>query len=272
MDAMIPPRSYLADFVTPTPAAPIQDLEADLGRMRATPEEVIRANTAKMIAVHGLSEARAHFLAHPREAMTILIDEMRLYWERAMAQHWGSIRTLLDNDILYHARRSALGGVENMFEEIDSHLCYENTILNIDSTCTRSVEPGYLLEGRGLQLVPAVFSLHEGVMWMIEQPWKPMIIYRARGCGLWNREALPDPETALRAAFGDMRANMLAILREPTPTSGIARQLGVTAGAVSQQLSRLMDAGLLDAHRSGYRVYYRLSDRGQKLMELFEAG
>jgi DNA-binding transcriptional ArsR family regulator len=69
-----------------------------------------------------------------------------------------------------------------------------------------------------------------------------------------------------------MRASLLAILREPTPTSGLARQLGVTAGAVSQQLSRLMDAGLLDAHRSGYRVYYRLSERGHKLMDLFEAG
>lgn len=79
-------------------------------------------------------------------------------------------------------------------------------------------------------------------------------------------------QTALRAAFGDMRAILLEALREPTPTSALARTLGVTAGAVSQQLSRLMDAGLLDAHRSGYRVYYRLSDRGQKLMDLFEAG
>lgn len=272
MDAMIPPRSYLADFVTPTPDTPIHDLEADIERMRTTPLEFIRTNAETVIDIHGLTETRARFLSHPQESMNALADEMRLYWERALAPHWTSIRTILDNDILHHARHQALGGVEMMFDEIDSHLCYANASLQIFSACLFSAKPNYALAGRGLQLIPAVFLLKQGVLWMIQEPWKPMVTYRARGYGLWYREGPPDPETALRAAFGDMRASLLAILREPTPTSGLARQLGVTAGAVSQQLSRLMDAGLLDAHRSGYRVYYRLSQRGQKLMDLFEAG
>jgi DNA-binding transcriptional ArsR family regulator len=44
----------------------------------------------------------------------------------------------------------------------------------------------------------------------------------------------------------------------------------ITAATASQHLSRLTKAGLVEPRRSGKRVYYHLTQRGQKLIELFE--
>jgi DNA-binding MarR family transcriptional regulator len=55
----------------------------------------------------------------------------------------------------------------------------------------------------------------------------------------------------------------------PMNTGEIAQRLQITAGAASQHLSRLNQAGLVEPHRSGKRVYYHLTSRGEKLLALF---
>ena len=95
--------------------------------------------------------------------------------------------------------------------------------------------------------------------------------YSARGSGNWFSEILPDPEEQLRVVLGDAPARLLIALCEPDHTSNLAKRLYLTAGAVSQQLKRLHHAGLVESHRSGYKVYYRLSERGLKLLALFGA-
>ncbi|MDX2138446.1 MAG: winged helix-turn-helix domain-containing protein [Chloroflexota bacterium] len=124
------------------------------------------------------------------------------------------------------------------------------------------------LHGHGLQFVPSVFK-NNHVSWQTVPEYLPMIIYGARGGGLWYQQVQPEPEATLRAAFGDARAALLAALTMPAHTAELAQRLGVTSGAVSQQLAKLSDAGLIESHRSSYRVFYRLSERGEKLMALF---
>ncbi len=48
--------------------------------------------------------------------------------------------------------------------------------------------------------------------------------------------------------------------------------LGLTAGAVSQHLGRLKEAGLVEPLRQGRRVFYRLTSRGEQLVGLFDSG
>lgn len=271
MRAMLGTPHYIADFVTPTPESPVRDFETALDEVRRTPPEIVRESAAMMIETHGDSETRRHFMVYPTDALDCLAQEMAMYWRAALAQHWERIRTVLDNDILFHARRQALEGVEAMFGGLAESVRYQYGALHIlKSSLGKEVGQEHTLDGAGIQCVPAVFmSGHHGVMWMVAPHWRPLIMYGARGAGLWYTRDQPEPEQALRAAFGDARAGLLAALQTPGHTTELAQRLSVTSGAVSQQLSKLAEAGLVDSHRSGYRVYYRLSERGEQLMALF---
>ena len=58
----------------------------------------------------------------------------------------------------------------------------------------------------------------------------------------------------------------------PSTTTELARVLGASPGSVSQHLSRLRRAGLVEPHRVGRRVYYRLSSSGESLLGVFGEG
>ncbi|MGZ8566362.1 MAG: helix-turn-helix domain-containing protein [Actinomycetota bacterium] len=55
--------------------------------------------------------------------------------------------------------------------------------------------------------------------------------------------------------------------RQPYPTE-LAARVGVTPGAISQQLAQLRRAGIVEAHRSGQGVYSSLTPLGTQLVEL----
>ena len=66
------------------------------------------------------------------------------------------------------------------------------------------------------------------------------------------------------------RASVLAeLINTPATTTELAHHLHLTAGAVSQHLSLLQRAGLVNPQRSGKRVYYQLSPKGSDLLRLF---
>jgi DNA-binding transcriptional ArsR family regulator len=271
MDAVILMQHYIADFVTPTPTTTRHTFEEALATLRETPPDIIRDNVQKLNLYEDESEIRQHFLAYPHEALECLIEELRLYWTRALAHHWANIQTTLENEIVYQGREMALRGVDAMFCNLDPSVCYQDKTIKLMKEPQKHLCPPNLrLDGRGLQLVPTAFPC-TSVSWQIEPEWTPMIIYGARGAGLWYRKKLIDPETALGLALGAGRASVLVALQEPSSTGELARRLHVTAGAASQQLARLQEAGLVEPQRVSHRVYYHLTERGAKLIELFTA-
>ena len=87
-----------------------------------------------------------------------------------------------------------------------------------------------------------------------------------------TRTASPEPAPicALEAALGVGRASVLkGLLHVPFTTTELARQLSLSPAAVSAHLSRLKAAELVELHRSGKRVYYRLSGAGESLLDIF---
>ncbi|MCC6614922.1 MAG: winged helix-turn-helix transcriptional regulator [Anaerolineae bacterium] len=270
LSSLVPMKHYTADFVTPTPTKEHMDIETELQRVLATPPQIVRKNVEYIIEISGETEIRRQFLAYPSETLACLTEELRLYWKRALAPHWSRIQTVLENDILYRARQQALQGAEEMVNGLGDDLRYRSRTLEILKHHAASQLCFYMetLEGNGIRLVPTVFKASM-ISWQTAPEWQPMIIYGARGAGLWYSTEQPEPEGALRAAFGDARALLLQALLNPAHTSELAQRLGVTSGAISQQLTKLNDAGLVESHRSGYHVYYRLSPRGEQLMALF---
>jgi DNA-binding transcriptional ArsR family regulator len=259
---------YIPDFLTPTPATTIADIEDEFSRLREVPIEVIRKNTTYALDLAGENEILRHFMVYPRDAMECLIEELRMYWQRTLAHHWPHMMSVLDGDVLYRARSLALDGTKAVLDNLHPEL----QLVNDRLIYTGSDKPewhrrNYHLDGTGVQLVPGIFVCN--LTWQIEPEWHPMLSYQSRGTGLWWMENTELPNESLEIALGAGRARVLQILSTPTSTGEIAHQLEITAGAASQHLSRLQQAGLTEPHRSGKRVYYHLTSRGEKLLALF---
>ncbi len=273
MQAVLGYKSYIPDFLTPTPSKTNLNIEADFQIVLDTSADQIRRNITKLNEIIGESDERHHFITEPHIATQLLIDEMRIYWNRTLAHHWEQIQSVLDNDIRYRAQRLTLGGIARLFDEIHPHLHYENQELMIlrgqEKFCIYKPED-YVLHGHGLQLVPVLFGF-SSLCWQPNENAPFMLEYGARGAGLWYApEPVPSME-ALEMTLGVGKARILQSLITTQSTSELARNLELTAGAVSQQLGKLNQAGLVESHRQGKRVYYRLSQRGSELINLFSA-
>ena len=277
------PRGYIPDFLTPTPDHPILDIESEFARIQALPHDLIRECIQQLIIIHGPTELLCDFLAYPQQGMNALIAELREYWNRTLAHHWNRMVAVLENDILYHSRVLTLNGIEALMPSLNNKLGFEPGTITVgfkrqDCEIQKKTVPAYELERKPdasvdltsntFHLVPVIFSAH-GVYFQIEEPWNPMIIYTSRGAGLWNYET-PEPSEALEMIMGAGKSRILVALETPFSTGELAQKLSLTSGAVSQQLGKLHQAGLVESHRSGKHVFYRLSQRGNQLVALFD--
>ena len=275
MEALLGGNSYVPDFLTPTPTAPGVDFEEDLKRLCATPTSIIEDNLQLLIAIAGESDIRKDALAHPREMICALVEELRTYWDYTLAHHWSRMIAILENDILYRAREQALYGASDMLNGLHPKFGYKDGNLFIDKEWKWKFPPPcvapdfhYDIAGQGIQIVPTIFSFPK-LYWQISDDYQPMFIYGARGTGLWHYAEPDDPEEALQITMGVGRSRVLYALMTPRSTTELAYMLDITSGAVSQHLSKLNQAGLVESSRSGKRVFYRLSQRGQKLIDVF---
>jgi DNA-binding CsgD family transcriptional regulator len=108
------------------------------------------------------------------------------------------------------------------------------------------------------------------VLTLVDPCFRPTLAYAPRGvANLWTTSRSAPNGTALEAALSPARASVLKSLLMPRTTTELAQELGLSPAAISAHLSRLKVAGLAEPHRSGKRVYYRLSFAGESLLEIF---
>jgi DNA-binding transcriptional ArsR family regulator len=267
LGALVTPKGYIPDFLTPTPMSNRINIDDDFNDLLATPDDLIRQDMLTMIEEHGDSAIRHYFLAHPREAMNCLVDELRLYWKRVLAHYWTRMITIMEGDVLYRARTLALDGPGALFEGLHGTISYGQTAIHLQPVCQclhKDVE--FQLNGDGIQLVPSIFR-GCGRMFQVTPGLHPMLAYGVHGTGLWYQKP---PSQSLELALGTGRARVLESLVTPSTTGEIAVKLRISAATASQHLSRLTKAGLIAPRRSGKRVYYYLTGRGEQLIALFD--
>ncbi len=267
LSALCGQKSYTPDFLTPTPMTIQLSFEKELEHLLSMSNEIVRDNVQSLVSKSEDSEILHNFVAYPRESLERVAEELRLYWQRTLMHHWSRMKAVLEGDILYRARQQAVHGVEALFKSLHSYMEYRDGVLQVNIK-PRDISLELRLRGEGIQLVPTIFTSSK-ILWQITPEWHPMMIYGARGAGLWRQETL-EPDESLEKALGAGRARVLEVLATPSNTGELARKLHITAGAVSQHLSRLNQAGLVEPHRNGKRVYYHLTNRGEQLLNLFE--
>ncbi|MEL6408527.1 MAG: helix-turn-helix domain-containing protein [Chloroflexota bacterium] len=278
-------QTYIPDFLTPAPKQAISSIEQAIENLRATDTALIQRDMQQLIWSKGETDLRCYFLAHPHEALEALITELTDYWERALAHHWSAMVSVLENDILQRSRTLTLEGIAVTLPAINEQFSYQDgaIVFELSKPKLKHVVGAYSrkapvqlkeeaektleLWSEAVRFVPVIFAGHR-LFHQVTDVEDPMIIYKPFGSGLWHYEE-HDPEEALITTVGAGKARLLMALGTPQSTGELARALSLTAGAVSQQLGKLSSAGLVASHRSGKRVYYRLTARGMQLVALF---
>ncbi|MGY0230313.1 helix-turn-helix domain-containing protein [Longispora urticae] len=248
-------RGWLPDFVTPRPTSPLPDLSEELGRVADTPP-------AKAAA-----DIRAVYAAEPvpdplRRSPASIAESLGRYWRRAVAPHWPRMRGVLEADMLHRARLLARDGAAAVFTDLDHRVSWADGELRLYAGAGLDYEVD--VAGRGLWLVPGLFVPQTISQVGPDEP--PTVMYLARGVGtLWETADIRPPE-ALAELVGRPRAVVLAGLDGPASTTELARRLGVTPSAVSQQLGVLRRAGLVARARAGRVVLYARTELGDRFV------
>jgi DNA-binding transcriptional ArsR family regulator len=251
---------YVPDFISPPPTTPLADLEGELARVRATPPERVAQEVAWRFEHAPAPEEVVPLLDDPERLVAILVEQMRAYWDRALAPWWPAIRAVLEADIHVRARRLSAGGALSVFSDLHPTVRWHDRQIEVERRHEQQVELG----GRGMLLVPAAFAWPD-VFALTDEPWEKALVYTPRGVGeLWAPAEDGDPD-ALAALIGGRRAEILAALRAPAATSDLAALLGASPGGVSEHLSVLRRAGLVTTQRDGRRVLYRRTAAGEAL-------
>ncbi|MEU1973704.1 helix-turn-helix domain-containing protein [Microbacterium sp. NPDC019599] len=253
---LIDDRGWTPDFLNPRPDSPLTRLDDELVGLRATPDDVFRAD---LVAVHGA--VPDVFAGSPRRALRRIAASLEQLWETCIEPYWPRMRTVLEADIVFRGRVIAQSGVGEMLNSLSPRVSYERGVVEV--RLSDPAERTRPVDGAGLTLVPTLFT-RRGSAPVGDGP--PMIVYPARGQGaLWEVERLVHPE-AVAAVLGETRAGLLGILGEPASSTELAVRLGVTTSAVNQHLRVLRDAGLLTSARYGSSVLYLRSELGTSLL------
>ena len=261
--ALLPRQGYIADFLTPPPTTPLASFEDELEVVRSTSADQVLHDVEMLVECGNPSDELEEFRRDPEGAVVELADVLSEFWLRALEPHWPRIRSLLEADLLYRSRRLTEGGLDLLFSDLHPGVEW-NGGATLDLT-ENECEYDIALDGRGLLLVPAVFSCGKPAA-MTEAEWQPTVIYPARGIGLLWESAGSTPD-ALAKVLGRGRAALLADLDAPRTTTDLAHRLEMTPGGISQHLGALKDAGLVTAQRNGRSVLYCRSALADELVE-----
>jgi DNA-binding transcriptional ArsR family regulator len=271
LSALVLPRGYIPDFMTPPPVTPLPEFEAELRTLLMTDLETVQREVLRTYDdPDNLPEAVQPFLTDPRGALECLAQQLHAFWTRTLEPHWPRFQAMLENDILSRARSLALGGAEALFKDLNPLVGYEDGVLRLDKSLCSGEDGAFHLGGRGLLLMPSAF-VWPRLSTILDAPWQPTLAYTPRGvANLWTNQPPPTGH-ALELLLGKGRAEVLLSLEPPSSTLEIARRLGLAASGVSEHLTVLRQAGLVESQRRGRFVYYRLSTTGLALLELMHA-
>jgi DNA-binding transcriptional ArsR family regulator len=241
---------YYPDFLTPTPAGTVGDIDDELEQLRATPRAQVRLEIDYCLDVAtNIDPDVEKELRSSSRAAPLLADLLHALWEAVVAPAWPQLRDVLERDVLYRSRLLARGGLASLFADLEPLL----TLRGNDLLVKLRTEGTCILDGHGLNLTPSAFIWPYAVA--LVDPKTPTLVFPARGVAslFWDSHGT---EAAVGKLIGQTRAEILERVGEPTHTSALARGLGRSPGNIADHLKVLHGSGLVTRARLGRNVLY----------------
>jgi DNA-binding transcriptional ArsR family regulator len=248
-------RNFVPDFLTPIPDSEIGEIDGELQCVRATdPSQLAEEIGRSEAALEPEMERR---LRSP-DAVVMLADLLNAFWETAVQPRWPQLRDLLERDVLYRSRLLASGGLAEVFSDLKPLISLDERALSV----RLRTDGTNILNGDGLRLMPTAFESPRAAS-VIGDP--PTLIYPARGTAslFWSKRSA---DATVGNLIGTTRALILEQVGEPSHTSGLARNLGRSAGNIADHLKVLHAAGLVSRARAGRNVLYSRTPLAEALL------
>lgn len=266
----------LPAFLTPVPPPTAAGIDEELAALRAVPEETVRQELARRYPA-GTPEPFARFAKEPEAALDRYADLIQDYWTATVAPYWSAMRPVLDQEVLLQARVLATAGGEAVLGRLGGRLRWDRPTLSLNDSAPSRRETRH---ARRLVLVPLLFA--RGTPLCVAGPPgedEVAVAYQARGSavlaggrasGAVRQDSEPERGDRLAILVGRGRAAIVRALAVPTTTSVLATTLGLAASTVSEHLTALVAAGVVQRHRIGVRVMYELNRSGRALLEYLD--
>jgi DNA-binding transcriptional ArsR family regulator len=281
-------RSYFPEFFFPPPTGGLSDFENELQRLRSLDEQLVRLEFAvpligsqagravardpaeletpqvqqwlqESAAALGDETLARQLLQDPRVLLERFIALLSSYWQDAFEREWERIEPDLAASVSEAGRVISEQGLYPLLRSLWPEVRPDAGAGRfwLDRPHDHEVEIG---SGDLLVLAPSVY-VWPHVRVNCDPPWPLGLVFPASSILRESRPRIPPAQLigVLRALADDTRLRTLRLIAErPRTTQELAPLVGITEAALSKHLRTLAEAGLVERHRDGYYVLYRL--------------
>lgn len=263
LSALLPPRGYSPDFLTPT-TGDRATLQAAVDTLMSTPRPRLRTDLAQLAATLQLPGWVGSLAGGDTDTLRRLGEALRTYQLEALAPYWQRVHAHIDADRALRLRSLLDGGTEGLLAGLGPQFRWRPPVLEV----TYPVDQQLRLGGRGLVLQPSFFCWPTPIT-LADGDLPPVLVYPIHHTTDW---AGPAPARSgegsgpLGPLLGHTRAGVLRATRTGCTTVEAARLLDVTHPAVSQHLNVLRAAGLVATVRKAGRSFHVATAEGRALL------
>ncbi|MEU9758873.1 helix-turn-helix domain-containing protein [Streptomyces sp. NPDC047985] len=254
--AVIPPRGYFPDFLTPSQeSGDPYTIDAGLEALRDTPPGRIRAELAQLDAGRRVPGRVPDGRVEP---LGRIADALRAYHRAAIEPYWPHIRSSIEADRAVRGRALLDGGTKELLASLPPMIRWRPPVLEADYPFDRDIH----LNDRGLLLQPSYFCRVTPVVYR-DQRLPPVLVYPVTHS---RAPVFAEPGPWLGRLLGNTRSTVLRAIGNGCTTSELALRAGISLASASQHACVLREAGLIHTLRHGSSVLHTLTPLGGSLL------
>lgn len=261
---LVPPRGWWPAFLNPHHAE--GGMDAALEAIHSTPRSSLRSALTNIAKDRPLPQWTLRLAEGDREALTRLTNAVRAFHDAGIAPYQHGLRARRDAELAMRGHILAEGGLDRLLQTLHPRIRWQSPTLSVPWPKDRDFD----LAGRGLTLMPSVFSRAEPEPYLDSDP--PVLVYPVPRDPvdlktIWQPAGTPGTPGALAALLGRTRAATLDVIAAGCTTSELARRLAISPASASEHASILRGAGLVVSQRHRNTTRHTLTPLGRALLD-----